>query len=284
MISIWTTSPRCGPHLVTAVTDHAATTSWIQCGGRAGPWQIVGPRHARPQMGAARGSGPAEDGGFDTARRGRQGDIRSGRRNRRLDRTKEQMRARILPCRHDHPSLTVGHPMVGETEHASHTEIRTLPAQVCFPKIVTFDPSVASIPFENIIVSIAPSGAPTSREACLRPHPSGARKTWKVARCHDRLVCGRTAQLVPLCISGGGWTGDLTDASARPISRQGSHFTSVVWTPPRSTIPLLLSAELLNSYPNAMPTTIGTNHPSFGIRAVAVTPGRASALYHRQAA
>ena len=41
-------------------------------------------------MGAARVSGPAEAGGFDTARPGRQGDIRSGRRNRRLDRTKEQ--------------------------------------------------------------------------------------------------------------------------------------------------------------------------------------------------
>ena len=31
------------------------------------------------------------------------------------------------PCGQDQPSLTVGHPMVGETEHASHTEIRTLP-------------------------------------------------------------------------------------------------------------------------------------------------------------
>lgn len=31
------------------------------------------------------------------------------------------------PCCQDHPSLTVAHPIVGETEHASHTEIRTLP-------------------------------------------------------------------------------------------------------------------------------------------------------------
>jgi hypothetical protein len=147
LISIWTASPQCGPHLVTAVTDHAATTSWIQCGGRAGPWQIVGPRHARPKMGAARGSGPAEDGGFDTARHGRQGDIRSGRRNRRLDRTKEQMRAHIPPCRHDHPSLTVGHPMVGETEPASHTEIRTLPREalpgINPPKLFRMNPHKA---------------------------------------------------------------------------------------------------------------------------------------------
>ena len=33
------------------------------------------------------------------------------------------------PCCQDHPSLTVAHPIVGETEHASHTEIRTLPAE-----------------------------------------------------------------------------------------------------------------------------------------------------------
>src|SRR5271157_3166130 len=31
------------------------------------------------------------------------------------------------PCRHDHPSITVVRPMVGETDQASHTEIRTLP-------------------------------------------------------------------------------------------------------------------------------------------------------------
>lgn len=31
------------------------------------------------------------------------------------------------PCRPDHPSLTVVHPMVGETDQASHTEIQTLP-------------------------------------------------------------------------------------------------------------------------------------------------------------
>ena len=32
------------------------------------------------------------------------------------------------PCRHDQPSLTVSCPMVGETDQASHTEIRTLPS------------------------------------------------------------------------------------------------------------------------------------------------------------
>ena len=31
------------------------------------------------------------------------------------------------PCHQDHPSLTVGHLTVGETEHALHTENRTVP-------------------------------------------------------------------------------------------------------------------------------------------------------------
>ena len=46
-MSIWTVSRRCGLHLVTAVTDRAAITTWVQHGRRARPWQIVGPRHAR---------------------------------------------------------------------------------------------------------------------------------------------------------------------------------------------------------------------------------------------
>ena len=41
---------------------------WPKRGAAHDPWQIVGPRHARPQARAARGSGPAASGGFDTAR------------------------------------------------------------------------------------------------------------------------------------------------------------------------------------------------------------------------
>src|SRR5271166_777928 len=37
------------------------------------------------------------------------------------------------PCRHDHPSITVVRPMVGETDQASHTEIRTLPVFMTKP-------------------------------------------------------------------------------------------------------------------------------------------------------
>src|SRR5271156_7053188 len=72
---------------------------------------------------------PAELSGRATENRDRRDNGRSGRRNRRFDRTKEQSRM-SWTCRHDHPSLTVGHPMVSETEHASHTEIRTLPTDL----------------------------------------------------------------------------------------------------------------------------------------------------------
>jgi hypothetical protein len=44
--------------------------------------------------------------------------------------TRDRKALRAWPCRYDRSSLTVVHPMVGETEHASHTEIRTLPVAV----------------------------------------------------------------------------------------------------------------------------------------------------------
>jgi transposase-like protein len=66
------------------------TTNAIEGWRRAQPGQIVGPRHARPQAGAVRGSGPAASGGLATTRPRRRDDARSGRRNRRFDRTKEQ--------------------------------------------------------------------------------------------------------------------------------------------------------------------------------------------------
>jgi hypothetical protein len=52
---------------------------------------------------------------------------RSGRRNRRFDRTKEPGLVSIATCRPDYSTATVFCPMVGETACASHTEIRTLP-------------------------------------------------------------------------------------------------------------------------------------------------------------
>jgi hypothetical protein len=52
---------------------------------------------------------------------------RSGRRNRCFDRTKEHGLSRTWTCRVGKDPVTVAHPMVGETENASHTEILTLP-------------------------------------------------------------------------------------------------------------------------------------------------------------
>jgi hypothetical protein len=90
---------------------------------RAQPGQIVGPRHARPQAGAARGSGPAASGEFDHACARCRRNVRSGRRNRCLDRTREHGSA----CRIGHALDTVTCPTGGETENASHTEILTIP-------------------------------------------------------------------------------------------------------------------------------------------------------------
>ncbi len=70
--------------------------------------------------------------------RGRRNNGRSGRRNRRFDRTKEQPRA-SGPCRHDRPSIPVVHPIVGETDQASHTEIRTTPREQIHPGRIAGD-------------------------------------------------------------------------------------------------------------------------------------------------
>jgi hypothetical protein len=97
---------------------------------RAQPGQIVGPRHARPEAGAARGCGPAASGEFDRAYARCRRDGRSGRRNRCFDRTKEHGPDSIEACRVGHSFDTVTCPIGGETEnasHTSHTEILTLP-------------------------------------------------------------------------------------------------------------------------------------------------------------
>src|SRR6185312_15048177 len=109
-----------------AVTERCATTSA----------RIVAPRASRgkswvlavlaPKRGLRVAPVPPKTADLTRPARGRRDNGRSGRRNRRFDRTKEQLRV-SSPCRHEHPSPNVGRPMVGETDHASHTEIRTLP-------------------------------------------------------------------------------------------------------------------------------------------------------------
>jgi len=89
--------------------------------------QIVGPRHARRQAAAARGSGPAASGGFDTACARRPKNARSGRRNRRCSRTKELLFAGVPTGRQCHSNLAVARQWWGRPNHVPHTEIRTIP-------------------------------------------------------------------------------------------------------------------------------------------------------------
>ena len=98
---------------------------------RAQPGQIVGPRHARPQAGAARGSGPAASAANLTGlARDCPGNGRSGRRNRCPDRTKEQPSAcsrRLLASSLKGYDLL---PSGGQTINVSHTEILTVPQRL----------------------------------------------------------------------------------------------------------------------------------------------------------
>jgi hypothetical protein len=95
---------------------------------RAQPGPIVGPRHARPETGAARGCGPAASGEFDRACARCRRNGRSGRRNRCFDQTKEHGLASLRVCGVGHSLDTGTCPTAGGIENASHTEILTLPA------------------------------------------------------------------------------------------------------------------------------------------------------------
>src|ERR1700722_13898983 len=108
----------------------------------------------RPRRGPNGAPAPPKTADLTRLTRDRRDDGRSGRRNRRLDRTKEQPGV-LSPCSRHHPSLTVAHPVVGETEQASDTEIRTLPqSSVNWPPQQRFrkhhNHSAAPISFEPI--------------------------------------------------------------------------------------------------------------------------------------
>jgi hypothetical protein len=119
-------SPRFSRPGDTAVTERCATTfgrSVAPCPGRGKSWVLA---MLAPKRGLRVAPVPPKTADLTRPARGRRNMGRSGRRNRHFDRTNEQPRT-SWPCRYGYPSLTVGRPMVGETEHASHTEIRTLP-------------------------------------------------------------------------------------------------------------------------------------------------------------
>src|SRR6202790_3435596 len=118
--------PRSSHRSAIAVTDRRATTSWPSVAPRAGRGKSWVLAMLAPKRGLRVAPVPPKTADLTRPARGRRDNGRSGRRNTCFDRTKEQSRT-SWPCRHDRSSLTVRHPMVGETEHASHTEIRTLP-------------------------------------------------------------------------------------------------------------------------------------------------------------
>jgi hypothetical protein len=108
--------------------EHTTTAPFLAgAWRRAQPGPIVGPRHARPETGAARGCGPAASGEFDRACARCRRNGRSGRRNRCFDQTKEHGLASLPVCRVGHSLDTVTRPTAGGIENASHTEILTLP-------------------------------------------------------------------------------------------------------------------------------------------------------------
>jgi hypothetical protein len=159
----------------TAVTERCAATfgrSVAPCPRRGKSWVLA---MLAPQRGLRVAPVPPKTADLTRPARGRRDNGRSGRRNRRFDRTKEQPRT-SWPCRHGYSSLTVRHPMVGETEHASHTEIRTLPPEEFHLR-----------PLAEPCVRLSPHTAPIrrTRRSCLSANArrdSGSLLRWSQGR------------------------------------------------------------------------------------------------------
>ena len=124
-------SPPFSRRLATAVTEHGATTAWPKHGAVLSAVKLWVLAMLAPKGGLRVAPVPPQAANLTELTRGRQANARSGRRNRRLDRTKEHGLARIATCCADHSIATVFCPMVGETPYASHTEIRTVPSRAC---------------------------------------------------------------------------------------------------------------------------------------------------------
>ena len=177
-----------------AVTERRATTSRHRVAphaNRGKSWVLA---MLAPKRGLRVAPVPPKAADLTRPARGRRDNGRSGRRNRRFDRTKEQPRARrglavtiirrlqsitqwwatlhkrrtSWPCRHDHPSLTVDHPMVGETAQASHTEIRTLPKRTETENSTRSCPCAVACSDSNGIAT--PSTVATTH-SCTGSHP-----------------------------------------------------------------------------------------------------------------
>jgi hypothetical protein len=119
------------------------------------------------------------------------------------------------PCCQDHPSLTVAHPMVGETEHASHTGIRTLPSTRLY-SIPDLLRTAAAISFHL---------SSSSRLFCRRPSAlqpvTGTESEFRQNQTGSYLRAVRWH-----------WTRGCS-ASSWPSNRRSSHFVLVVRPPVR---------------------------------------------------
>ena len=108
--------PRSSHRSAMAVTDWRAATSRPSVAPRTGrdkSWVLA---MLALKRGLRVAPVPPQAADLTQPERGRRNDAKSGRRNRRFNRTKERSRTSVWPCRLDHTSLTVGRPMVGETE------------------------------------------------------------------------------------------------------------------------------------------------------------------------
>ena len=130
-----------------AVTDWRVTTLWPKHGtalSRDKSW-VLAMLAARPRLRVAPGPPQAAD----LTRPPRAARTMPGRdegTGASIEPRNNHEQA-FWPCCHHHSSRTVRHPMVGETEQASHTEIRTLPC-VILPKEVV---GAAVDAFEHLI-------------------------------------------------------------------------------------------------------------------------------------
>jgi hypothetical protein len=109
-------------------TDRLGPTSWPLLGRRHGvvlsPVKLWVLAMLAPRRELCVAPVPPQAANLTGLVRDRRGNGRSGRRNRRCDRTKEHGSASASPsCPADYSPDTVMRPMVGETANASHTEI-----------------------------------------------------------------------------------------------------------------------------------------------------------------
>ena len=129
--------------------------------------------------------------------RGRRDIGRSGRRNRRFGQTKEQPRAprglaATIVCR-----LQSSHPMVGETEHASHTEIRTLPRPM-EPHLSTHAKTIPPTHQQTV----DPRCIPSSRPPRTSPSCAAHRMSRSCSRRPPCSACPRWASPTAIPLAG----------------------------------------------------------------------------------